>query len=390
MKRTFEKYGRLNVVFAGDFSQLEPVARTPLYEEQETPSFHHYMNSFIELSGHHRFKDDPPWGLMMQRFREGEPTLEDIRLINEKCVVSESHVPPEKIQVACYENKERDAVNCSVFERYCEQYGTKRTTFQEAIFILMDDLYMKTQHDSYLPMLSNTAKKRFYSKCGESSIQLPSRKTGRVDPVLKLYTDCPLMYTQNSDVLRGQANGSRVFLKEVHVKPCEVPFELELQCGVRIRVFFASQVKYITVRHENPDIKPAVFKVEAENYTFTAKMKIDDHDLRASMLPMKGHQFGLISNTATTGHKLQGYTALFLLVLCWLYKANWAYTVLSRVRTMAGLYLLQPLSEDLADFEMKDDMKEMLHTFRTMLPLTVFTSDEYDVMLLQIESKLHP
>jgi hypothetical protein len=52
MKRIFEKYGRLNVVFAGDFSQLEPVARTPLYEEQETPAFHHYINSFIELSGH--------------------------------------------------------------------------------------------------------------------------------------------------------------------------------------------------------------------------------------------------------------------------------------------------------------------------------------------------
>jgi hypothetical protein len=129
MKRTLEKYGRLNVVFAGDFSQIEPVARTPLYEEQETPAFHHYMNSFIELSGHHRFKDDPAWGRMMQHFCEGEPTLEDIHLINEKCVVSDSHVPPVKIQVACYENKERDAVNCSVFERYCEQYGTIGTTF---------------------------------------------------------------------------------------------------------------------------------------------------------------------------------------------------------------------------------------------------------------------
>jgi hypothetical protein len=155
-------------------------------------------------------------------------------------------------------------------------------------------------------------------------------------------------------------------------------------------VFFASQVKFISVRHENPDIQPAVFKVEAENYTFTAKMKIDDDDLKASVLPMKGRQFGLISNTATTGHKLQGYTALFLLVLFWLYKANWVYTVLSCVHTMAGLYLLQPLSDDLADFEMKEDMKEMLHTFRTMLPLKRFTEDEYGAMLASVESKVIP
>jgi hypothetical protein len=57
---------------------------------------------------------------------------------------------------------------------------------------------------------------------------------------------------------------------------------------------------------------------------------------------------------------------------------------------MAGLYLLQSLSEDLADFEMKEDMKEMLHTFRTMLRLKLFTDDEYDAMLASVESKLHP
>jgi hypothetical protein len=247
---------------------------------------------------------------------------------------------------------------------------------------------MRDSSQTYVPVLSNSAKKRFYSKCGESCIKMPSRKSGRVDPVLKLYADCPLMYTQNSDVLRGQANGSRVFLKEVNIKIGEEPFELQLACGVRIRVFYASQVKHLTVRHENSEIQPAVFKVEAENYTFSAKIKIDDTDLKASVLAMKGHQFGLISNTATTGHKLQGYTALFLLVLSWIYKANWAYTVLSRVRTMAGLYMLQPLNEVLADFEMKDEMKQMLYTFRSMLPLQLFTGVEYTQMLDSVERRV--
>jgi hypothetical protein len=57
---------------------------------------------------------------------------------------------------------------------------------------------------------------------------------------------------------------------------------------------------------------------------------------------------------------------------------------------MAGLYLLQPLSEDLADFEMKEDMKEMLHAFRTMLLLKLFMEDEYGAMLASVESKAIP
>jgi hypothetical protein len=118
MKRTlFEKYGKLNIVFAGDFSQLEPVGQKPLYDGQETPAFHHYMNTFIELSGHHRFKDDPEWGHMMQRFCEGEQTDEDVQTINEKCIVSDLHAPPRQIQIASYYNKERDAINCSIFEQ---------------------------------------------------------------------------------------------------------------------------------------------------------------------------------------------------------------------------------------------------------------------------------
>jgi hypothetical protein len=121
------------------------------------------------------------------------------------------------------------------------------------------------------------------------------------------------MYMQNSDVLRGQANGSRVFLKEVHVKTGEVPFELELQCGVWIQVFSASQVNFISVRHENFNIQPAVFKVEAENYTFTAKMKIDDNDLKASMLPMKGRQFGLSATLQLQDTSFKGTQLYFFL-----------------------------------------------------------------------------
>ena len=56
---------------------------------------------------------------------------------------------------------------------------------------------------------------------------------------------------------------------------------------------------------------------------------------------MKGTQFPIISNSCTTGHKLQGYTVPKILVNDWYYGTNWAYIVLSRVKTMDGLYLIK-------------------------------------------------
>ena len=49
-------------------------------------------------------------------------------------------------------------------------------------------------------------------------------------------------------------------------------------------------------------------------------------------------QFGVNSNVATTGHKLQGMSKDNLVVTDWNYDKNWVYVVLSRVRTLAGLF----------------------------------------------------
>jgi hypothetical protein len=120
-----------------------------------------------------------------------------------------------------------------------------------------------------------------------------------------------------------------------------------------------------------------VFNVTAKNWTFKVEME-DDYE--KNTMHMKGSQFPIISNSATTGHKLQGYTALFLLVLQWFYHVNWAYTVLSRVRTMAGLYMMRPLSRDLKKYEMPKEMKNMVAAFRDKLPMRMFSSSEYNTM----------
>ena len=53
---------------------------------------------------------------------------------------------------------------------------------------------------------------------------------------------------------------------------------------------------------------------------------------------------GLLFNIATTGHKLQGISKDNEIVVNWFYGVkNWVYVVLSRVRTLSGLYLFKPL-----------------------------------------------
>ena len=67
-----------------------------------------------------------------------------------------------------------------------------------------------------------------------------------------------------------------------------------------------------------------------------AKMKRRNCKVKLLQLPVN-------LNDATTGHKLQGMTKQNLIVRAWCYTSGWIYTVLSRVRTLDGMYLNEEL-----------------------------------------------
>ena len=58
-----KKFSGLNIIFSGDFWQLELVGRgkSPIYKD-ECPYFIDWVNCYIELIGMHRFKKDVSWG----------------------------------------------------------------------------------------------------------------------------------------------------------------------------------------------------------------------------------------------------------------------------------------------------------------------------------------
>jgi PIF1-like helicase len=82
-------YGGLSVIFSGDFRQLEPVGegQQPIYKAP-CPQFTDWVDCYLELEGMHRFKNDPEWGQLLKRFRNGDATSNDIRTINSKVVLT--------------------------------------------------------------------------------------------------------------------------------------------------------------------------------------------------------------------------------------------------------------------------------------------------------------
>ena len=78
-------------------------------------------------------------------------------------------------------------------------------------------------------------------------------------------------------------------------------------------------------------------------------------------------QCPVITNRATTGHKLQGQNKHNLVVSVWSKRRNWNYVALSRVRTRPGLYLLQKLSHD-TDFSMSHELRMMRNTLSQLAP----------------------
>jgi hypothetical protein len=98
---------------------------------------------------------------------------------------------------------------------------------------------------------------------------------------------------------------------------------------------------------------------------------------------MKATQLPLLINNATTGHKLQGTGVDAIFVHNWSYVTNWVYVMLSRVRTHAGLFARQKLSNDLSKYDVPLALQRMLQQFRSKAP-TYWTEDEYEELLCRI------
>ena len=371
-------YGGLHIVFAGDLRQLEPVSdkyksKKPVYAET-CVEFKDWVNCYIELEGTHRFKDDPMWGRILLRFRNGTVTTDDIDKVNER-IANRSTVIPKNIRYATYFNRDRDSINTALFEERCKARMADKGNLDDSILILCDQIRVRTSDKTYQPFHNC---RTVWQNCGENDIKMSS---GRMDPLLRLYVGCRLMLTENISVKDGLANGTQAILIRIVLKHGVTTRQVNVANDLNVQAVYASEVSKIVLRHINDRISPHIFSIKTKSHSFKARvlkprsLSVTQDDRET--LSMKASQIPTVINNATTGHKLQGSGVETLFVHSWSYVTNWVYVMLSRVKTRNGLFARHKLSKDLTKYQMPTLLIRMMSKFERKAP-TYWTEEEYE------------
>ncbi len=111
------------------------------------------------------------------------------------------------------------------------------------------------------------------------------------------------------------------------------------------------------------------FKLEPEQCSPKISIKHYNNSSKKVEFLCKMTQIPANSNNATTGHKLQGMSKDAIVVTLWptgglaaMFK-NWEYVVLSRVHTLSGLYLVEPIDMD-KSFKPSTELKKYIENAR--------------------------
>ena len=111
------------------------------------------------------------------------------------------------------------------------------------------------------------------------------------------------------------------------------------------------------------EMRSRKFKLKPEQFSSKISIKRFNTSSKKPEFCCKMTQISANSTDATTGHKLQGMSKDIIVVTSWptgglaaMFK-NWEYVVLSRVRTLSGLYLIEPIDMD-KSFKPSSELKK--------------------------------
>jgi hypothetical protein len=146
--------------------------------------------------------------------------------------------------------------------------------------------------------------------------------------------------TKKKQVVKGTtAKFKGVMLKENR------SMKQEIWNGFKVFTVEAADVDYIVCEHykTNNNEPTRIFHLPTRLFEVSVEFPLGGN-IFFKLSKLITTQFPINNDLATTGHKLQGKTKKFLIFSQLNYgTTNWSYVVLSRVTTMAGLFLLHPL-----------------------------------------------
>ena len=364
-------FGRIALVFAGDFTQLKPVKAQPLFLFKDFVKWYDWVHTFLELKTNHRFRLDPPWGTILETFRDEGPSNGDVATINTR-VVGSKHGPTEKdippnVVYATKTNLDRAAINDAIFAKHLENTHSKDPYVDppmHTICIKASNLKWKkagTRND-YVDF-NKASEDILYATCGEGHLQ--GRDNKRYDPLLKLYHGRLLCINENKDVESCIANGAMCEFNGVLLKQGVTLTDLEkiLIDGYYVWSLKVTQIEGIKVKMVDGNQNHVVL-LKPQTVTQQVQFPLPMFGMKRVRKTMKMTQLPLNVSNARTVHKLQGRSIEFLYISNWDYTGNWNYVCLSRVCQLKGLFLAKPLIADKCR-GMSAECKEFHVHFRT-------------------------
>jgi len=364
-------YGGVSIVFSGDFHQLKPICAEDdvLYSGSPAASvWENTINCAIFLDNSHRFKDDPEFGKILARMRMGDDTREDRELINSR-VVNATLTLPEQAPDACFAcstNKERNGVTASCFKLHIKEthptidddnsLPPDHTLMIEASISTTVATEMETEKETENKKRTRRRKRRKVSaafhdtvitQLGDDDIKVTefAASGAKIEPVLRTYPGCHHMCITNEDLDKGRGNGTLCKCLKVKLRRNGLERRWKNWDGKKLWTVSVDDVEWIEFEHypAPSGTRARTFRLKPREFSATIKFPLTE-DLSTTVGNAKVKQVPVNCNIATTGHKLQGMSKDVLIVNDWNYRCtNWVYVVLSRVRTLAGLYLMKPL-----------------------------------------------
>ena len=311
----------MNIVFVGDFYQLPPVGAklsSSFLSERAShmvvQGLHLWqtvaVTSVVELTVNYRQRTDPTFFDLLERFRLGRPTVEDIELLNTRVVYPGQPLPPN-IRKAAATNKVQEASSHYSFLQYLRRNPAFSTTSWLERGAIVVEAVVKG---------SATSRALDASKIPYILSLSEARWKGKFSGLLKLVVGHDYVHTKNTDVYRGLANGTMCTLQRVVLRPgANVWFEPNQDCGGGLHIVSAKDVLCVVLKHKAqshataqvyPTLSPGEFPLAPELCTIKRVTFSTCGTFTVDIF-----QIQLISGSTTTGHKLQGDTLEHLMLI---------------------------------------------------------------------------
>jgi hypothetical protein len=360
-------YGKHSICFLGDFCQLESIYKDDIYKTRNGIYWEQALNCMVELKGSHRFNECEEMKRIMNNIRNNELSVEDRKSLNSRVINDNDVQKPNPLitKYAVFYNEKRAELNASIFRKYLNTFHKDKLESDiptSAIVLKANTKWGKSK----IP-LTFDQRKVLFEQCSESHVK--RGQTQMCAPLLCLFSGCNLMVTTNQDVSGGIANGTTCKFRKVILKP-EVQLEKIRMYDCWVNAISMEQIKHIEVEWQDCNHFVGTFKLKPETGIFVVQYPIEEFGLKSRIQTKIELQYiPVIVNNATTGHKLQGKTVTSLVIAEWSKVKNWAYVVLSRVKTLKGLFLKKPLPEDI-DFSHAHSYLGMMKDLRQKILAT--------------------